>query len=157
MLHISSVGRQFKTFKIKYLGDFGLKILSKWREKWDESTGIRPKKRKPMMPKLSRIKRIAFFIIWAICQQIILSVIITRNIWHIAIDRVYILLFMTLYHNLKWTIPLYHLQEELLPRRNHTPTVEPLLTDTSRKRTPLVHGHCFWVPANTLLYNYNLS
>jgi hypothetical protein len=71
MLHISSVGRQFKTFKIKYLGAFGLKILSKWREKWDESTGIRPKKRKPMMPKLSRIKRIAFFIIWAICQQII--------------------------------------------------------------------------------------
>jgi hypothetical protein len=25
----SSVGRQFKTFKIKYLGAFGLKILSK--------------------------------------------------------------------------------------------------------------------------------
>jgi hypothetical protein len=69
----SSVGRQFKTFKIKYLGAFGLKILSKWREKWDES-GIRPKKRKPMIPKLSRIKRTAFFIIWAItvnCQQII--------------------------------------------------------------------------------------
>ena len=38
-------------------------------------------------------------------------------------------------------------------------TVEPLLTDTSRKRTPLVSGHCFWVPANTLLYYYihNLS
>jgi hypothetical protein len=29
MLHISSVGRQFKTFKIKYLGAFGLKTLSK--------------------------------------------------------------------------------------------------------------------------------
>ena len=38
-------------------------------------------------------------------------------------------------------------------------TVEPLLTDTSRKRTPLVRGHCFWVLANTLLYYYiyNLS
>jgi hypothetical protein len=60
-----------KTFKIKYFVAFGLKILSKWREKWDESTGIRPKKRKPMIPKLSRIKRTAFFIIWAICQQII--------------------------------------------------------------------------------------
>jgi hypothetical protein len=64
----SSVGRQFKTFKIKY---FGLKILSKWREKWDESTGVRPKKRKPLIPKLSRIKCTASFIIWAICQQII--------------------------------------------------------------------------------------
>jgi hypothetical protein len=41
---LHSVGRQFKTFKIKYLGAFGLKILSKWREKWDESTGVRPKK-----------------------------------------------------------------------------------------------------------------
>jgi hypothetical protein len=69
----SSVDRQFKTFKIKYFGAFGLKMLSKWREKWDESTGIRPnsKKRKPTIPKLSRIKRTAFFIIWAICQQII--------------------------------------------------------------------------------------
>ena len=39
---------------------FGLKILSKWR-KWDESTGIRPKKRKPMIPKLSTIQfRLAF-------------------------------------------------------------------------------------------------
>jgi hypothetical protein len=54
---------RFKTFKIKYFGAFGLKILSKWRKKWDESTGIRPKKRKPMIPKLWRIKRIAFFII----------------------------------------------------------------------------------------------
>jgi hypothetical protein len=49
---------RFKTFNIKF---FGLKILSKWREKWDESTGIRPKKRKPMIPKLSRIKHTAFF------------------------------------------------------------------------------------------------
>ena len=70
-IFLLSAASLLKTFKIKYLGTFGLKILSKWREKWDESTGIRPKKRKPMMPKLSRIKRIAFFIIWAICQQII--------------------------------------------------------------------------------------
>jgi hypothetical protein len=35
------------------------------------TTGIRPKKRKPTIPKLSRIKHTAFFIIWSICQQII--------------------------------------------------------------------------------------
>ena len=33
------------------------------KRKVDESTGIRPKKRKPTIPKLSRIKRTAFFII----------------------------------------------------------------------------------------------
>jgi hypothetical protein len=61
---------RFKTFKIKYFGAFGLKILSKWREKWDKSTGIRPKKRKPTIPKLSRIKRTAFFIIsWKILSE----------------------------------------------------------------------------------------
>jgi hypothetical protein len=54
---------RFKTFKIKYFGAFGLKILSKWRETWDESTGIGLKKRKPTIPKLSRIKPTAFFII----------------------------------------------------------------------------------------------
>jgi hypothetical protein len=53
---------RFKTFKGKYLWAFGLKILSRWREKWDESTGIWPKKRKPTIPKLSTIKRTAFLI-----------------------------------------------------------------------------------------------
>jgi hypothetical protein len=44
-------------------------------KKWDESTGIRPKKRKLTIPKLSRIKRVLHFYI--------ISLIILSDLWTI--------------------------------------------------------------------------
>ena len=54
---------RLKTFKIKYFWAFGLKSQNTIKMKRDESTGVRPKKGKPTIPQLSRIKRTAFFII----------------------------------------------------------------------------------------------